>query len=230
LPISALARRFPGSTPALSTAALAGAAALLAAATLLTSGAALGQGRMYKCTDAKGKIYYTQTPPTECLGRPSEELSKSGTVMRKNEGQLTPEQQAQREAERKKKQEEDKLAQEEKRKNTALLNTYSSEKDIEDARTRAIRENDTAIKDTEKKIAEGLKRQKDLDNEKEFYAKKAPPAKLAQDIKDNQIELKNQQNLLEVKKKQVADINAKYDEDKRRYLELTKGAAATAKK
>jgi len=225
LPISALVRRFPGSTPV-----LAGAAALLAVATLFSAGAALAQGRMYKCTDAKGKTYYTQMPPTECLGRASEELSKSGTVVRKNEGQLTPEQQAQREAERKKKLEEDKLAQEEKRKNTALLNTYSSEKDIEDARTRAIRDNDAAIKETEKKIAEGLKRQKDLDSEKEFYAKKAPPAKLEQDVKENQMDLKNQQNLLEVKKKQVADINAKYDEDKRRYLELTKGTATTAKK
>jgi hypothetical protein len=191
---------------------------------------ALAQGRMYKCTDAKGKTYYTQMPPPECLGRPSEELSKSGTVLKKNEGQLTPEQQAAREAERQKKLEDDKLAQEEKRKNTALLNTYSSEKDIEDARTRAIRDNDAAIKETQKKIADIQKRQTDLDNEKQFYAKKPMPAKLTQDIKENQVELANQQGLLDVKKKQVADINAKYDEDKRRYIALTRGSTDTAKK
>ncbi len=32
--------------------------------------------RVYKCVDAKGKVYYTQVPPRECLGRESEELSK----------------------------------------------------------------------------------------------------------------------------------------------------------
>ena len=182
--------------------------------------------RIYKCTDAKGKVYYTQTPPPECLGRATEEIDrKSGTVVKRSEGQITPEQLAQREEERKKKLEEDKRSQEEKRKNQALLNTYSSEKDIEDARARAIRENDSGIKETDKRIADALIRKKELDNEKEFYAKKTLPAKLEQDIKQNGIDLGNQQNLLDVKKKQVNNINAKYDEDKRRFLELTKGAS-----
>lgn len=181
---------------------------------------------MIKCTDAKGKVYYTQTPPPECFGRATEEIDRrSGAVVKRSEGQLTPEQLAQREEERKKKLEEEKRAQEEKRKNQALLNTYSSEKDIEDARARAIRENDSGIKETEKRIADALKRQKELDNEKEFYAKKTLPGKLEQDIKQNGIDLANQQNLLDVKKKQVNNINAKYDEDNRRFLELTKGAA-----
>lgn len=196
-------------------------------ACLAAAADALAQSRMYKCTDAKGKVYYTQTPPSECLGRATEEIDrKSGTVVRRTEGQLTPEQLAQREEERKRKAEDDKRVQEEKRKNQALLNTYSSEKDIEDARIRAIRENDSAIAESQKKIAGALQRQKELDAEKEFYAKKTLPAKLQQDIKQNEIDLKNQQELLDVKKKQVSGINAKYDEDKRRFLELTKGAAA----
>ena len=187
---------------------------------------ALAQSRMYKCTDAKGKVYYTQTPPTECLGRVTEEIDrKSGTVVKRTEAQLTPDQLAQREEDRKKKLEEDKRAQEEKRKNQALLNTYSSDKDIEEARTRAIRENDSAIAEGQKKIAAAQKRQKELDGEKEFYVKKTLPAKLQQDIKQNENDLKNQQELLDVKKKQVSAINAKYDEDKRRFAELTKGAA-----
>ena len=192
----------------------------------LASSTAQAQGRMYKCVDAKGKTYYTQTPPSECLGRDTEVLSsKSGSVVRKIEGQLTPEQQAQRDEERKKKAELDAQAKEERRKNTALLNTYSSEKDIDDARARALKENEAGIKETEKRIASALKRKKELDDEKEFFAKKALPAKLEQDIRNNEVDMKNQQGLLEVQKKQVSTINAKYDEDKRRYLELTKGGA-----
>ena len=178
--------------------------------------------RIYKCTDAKGKTYVTQTPPPECLGRPTEVLNNRGTVVGRDEGVLTPEQQAKRDADAKKKAELEAAAKEERRRATALLNTYSSEKDVEEARARALKENEDAITQTNKKIVDALKRQKDLAGEKEFYAKKAPPAKLTQDIQQNEIDLKNQQELLEAKKKQVATINAKYDDDKRRYIELTK--------
>lgn len=179
--------------------------------------------RMYKCVDDKGRVYYTQVPPRECLGKESQELSRQGNVVKRHEGVLTPEQQAAREAERKRALEDEQLAREERRKNQALLNTYSSEKDIEEARARALKQAEQAIKDTEKKITEGEKRGKLLDSEKEFYAKKTLPAKLQEDIKNNEIEIRNQTVLLDAKKKEISTINAKYDEDKRRYLELTKG-------
>src|SRR6185436_14440661 len=64
----------------------------------LMAGSAQAQSRMYKCVDAKGKTYYTQTPPAECLGRDTEVLNtKSGSVLKRIEGQLSPEQQAKRE-------------------------------------------------------------------------------------------------------------------------------------
>lgn len=198
------------------------AALALCAATALPMEAGAQAARIYKCTDAKGKIYVTQTPPPECLGRPTDVLNNRGTVVRRDEGMLTPEQQAKKEADAKKKAEMEAAAKEERRRATALLNTYSSDKDIEEARARALKENEVAIAQTNKKIADAQKRQKELSGEKEFYAKKAPPAKLMQDIQQNEIDLKNQQELLDAKKKQVATINAKYDEDKRRYADLTK--------
>lgn len=184
--------------------------------------AAESANRIYKCTDAKGKVYVTQTPPPECLGRPTDVLNRRGTVVQRDEGILTPQQQAQREAELKKKQDMEAATKEERRRAAALLNTYSSEKDIEEARARALKENEEAIVQTDKKIADVLKRKKTLESEKEFYAKTKPPAKLQQDIQNTEIELKNQQDLLDAKKKQVATINAKYDEDKKRYIALTK--------
>jgi hypothetical protein len=184
---------------------------------------ATAQLRMYKCVDAKGKTYYTQIPPPECLGRDTQELNKSGTMIRKTprEVPLTPEQQAAREAERKKKVSDEEKAKEDRRKSTALMNTYSSEKDIDEARARAVREAEAAITETERRIAEAIKRQKVLDSEKEFYTKKPMPLKLKQDISNIEIEIKNQTDLLDAKKKEIGGINAKYDEDKRRYLELS---------
>jgi hypothetical protein len=201
--------------------------------TLLAVAPAAAQQRMYKCVDAKGKTYYTQVPPPECLGRDTQELNKSGTLIQKNPGQstLSPEQQQAREAERKKKLEEEEKSKEERRKNMALLNTYSSEKDIDDARARALEEAKTAIEDTERRIAGAQKRHAELDAEKEFYVKKPVPFKLKTDIANNDVEIKNQTELLDVKKKEISTINSKYDEDKRRYLELTNGkAGATAQK
>ena len=205
-------------------------AILFAALALAYSAQICAQQRMYKCVDDKGKVYYTQTPPKECLGRETQELSRQGQVLKRHEGALTPEKQAALEAERKKQIEAEQLAREERRKNQALLNTYSSEKDLEEARNRALKQVEQAIKDTEMKIAAGEKRRKAFEVEKEFYAKKAPPARLQDDIKNNEIELKNQTELLDAKKKEISTINAKYDEDKRRYLELTKGKAAAARK
>jgi len=184
--------------------------------------------RMYKCVDAKGKTYYTQVPPTECLGRETQELNKSGTLARKQEAAPSPEQQAAREAERKKKLDDAEKGKEQNRKNTALLNTYASEKDIDATRARAIMEAESAIKEIDKHIAEAQKRATELAAEKEFYVKKPVPAKLAQDISKNEIDIKSQTGLLEAKKKEISSITAKYDEDKRRYQELTKGGAVSA--
>jgi hypothetical protein len=50
------------------------------------------------------------------------------------------------------------------------------------------------------------------------------PAKLKQDLSNIEIEIKNQKELLEAKKREIGTINAKYDEDKRRYAEATRKA------
>jgi len=196
---------------------------VLLCSTLLAVAPAAAQQRMYKCVDARGKVYYTQVPPPECLGRETQELDKSGTPMRKSQtpAALTPEQQRAREAELKKKIEAEERAKEERRKNTALLNTYSSEKDIDDARARALKEAELAIAETEKRIVGAQKRRKELESEKEFYVKKPMPLRLKQDIANNEIEIQNQTELLDAKKKEISIINAKYDSDKRRYVELT---------
>ena len=196
---------------------------VLLCSTLLAVAPAAAQQRMYKCVDARGKVYYTQVPPPECLGRDTLELDKSGMLIRKGQTPtaLTPAQEKAREAERKKKLEDEERAKEERRKNTALLNTYSSEKDIDDARGRALKEAQAAIAETEKRIAGARQRKKELESEKEFYVKKPMPLRLKQDIANNEIEIKNQTELLDAKKKEISVINAKYDSDKRRYVELT---------
>lgn len=183
--------------------------------------------KLYKYTDANGKIVYTDKMPSETAGKPNEQLNRQGTVTKRNEGALTPDQLAAKEAERKRKLDEDMAAKEEKRKNAALLNTYSSEQDIAEARARAIKANAEAVEEAERKLADAQKRQKELAGEAEFFQKKPMPAQLKQDIQVNVTAIASHTELLDKKKKEIDAINAKYDEDLRRFRELVKSGAAS---
>jgi len=198
---------------------------LAAAATFASS--AFAQAKLYKWTDANGKVHYTDKMPTESAGRAAAELNKQGTVVRRTEAALTPEQKAELEREKQRKLEEEVAAKEQKRKDLALLNTYSSERDIDEARARALRTNEDAIKEAERKLADAQKRSEKLRADAEFYQKKPMPPQLKQDMQVNELELRTQTELIDAKKKEVAGINAKYDEDKRRFTDLT-SASKTA--
>ena len=199
------------------------AAAFAAALALAPLGA---EAQSYRCVSKDGKKYYGATIPPQCVGVPVEELNRQGVVVRKIEGAMSAEQRAQKEAAEKAARERDEKAKEDARRNRALLATYTSEKDIEATRQRTLADNDKAIKEAEGRVGQIKKRQTDLAKEMEFYkGKNKPPAKLEQDIKNAEIDLKAQEDLLAAKKKDVAVINAKYDEDKRRFQELTKGGA-----
>lgn len=200
---------------------------LLAAFALAPSSWAQAQGHLYKCVDARGKVYYTQLPPPECTGRASTELDKSGSfVVKQNAAPLTAEERAkiesQKEADRKRKAEEEERAKEERRLSTALLSTYSSVKDIDDARARALKDNAVAVQDAEKHYAEALKRQDDLNKEKASYADKALPRKLQLDLETAGVNIQNWQQAIDARRNEASAINARYDQDKRRYVELTR--------
>lgn len=181
----------------------------------------------YRCVSQDGKKYYGSTIPPQCYGRPLEQINKQGTVVRRIDPEGDAKARAEKEANLEKKKEEDAASREETRRNRALLATYTSEKDIEDARRRALADNEKAVKEVEQKI-DGLKKTRaKYDKELEFYKDKKtgeskPPPKLTNDIANAEIDLKAQADLLAAKKKEVSVINAKYDEDKKRFGELMK--------
>jgi hypothetical protein len=75
------------------------------------------------------------------------------------------------------------------------------------------------------------KRQAGYEKEMEFYrdgaksAKSAqPPAKLLEDMKAAERDLQLQQEALDARRKEAATINARYDEDKKRFQALVSPA------
>jgi hypothetical protein len=221
-------------------AASAGTLAVLAAALAAAPLAALAQSAQahtYRCVGKDGRKYYGSTIPQQCLGQPIEALSAQGTVMRRIDPEGDEKARKAKEAESAKKREEDLISRESSRRNRALLATYSSEKDIEDMRSRALADNDKLIKEVEQRIDAVKRRQAGYAKEMEFYRDAArpqdkgakarggakPPPKLVEDMRQAEVELGLQMEALEARKKEIAAINARYDEDKKRYLALTKG-------
>jgi hypothetical protein len=177
----------------------------------------------FRCVGKDGKRYYGSIIPGECFGQPVEELSSQGMVVRRIDPEGTEKERRAKEAADAKKRDEDLAKREASRRNRALLATYTSEQDIEDARSRALGDNNKAIGEVEQRIAEIRKRQASLEKELEFYkGKNEPPAKLKDDIKSAEDDLKAQRGLLEAKKREVEIINARYDDDKKRYAALTR--------
>lgn len=204
-------------------------AAALAAACALAPLAAEAQkieSLTYRCVGKDKKTYYGQTPPPQCMGMPVEMLNKQGVVVQRIDPQADAEKKAAKDAEDAKKRQEDAALKERLRREKALLASYTSEADIEASRKRALLDNEKAVRDIDARIANIKKNQVELAKEMEFYkGKNKPPAKLAQDVKNAETDLKAQEDLRELKKKDADAINAKYDEDKRRYIELTRGSA-----
>ena len=203
--------------------------AALASVALLAPLAAEAQTReqyTYRCTGKDGKKYYGQALPPQCLGQPVEELNKQGMVVKRIDAAASAAEREKKAAEEEERKKREVISKEEGRRNRALLATYTSEKDIEQARGRALKENEAAIKDIEKRIGALKKRQDDLKKEMDFFqGKNKPPPKLSDDIRNTEFDIKTQEGLMAAKLKEVALINSRYDDDKKRYGELTKGAA-----
>jgi hypothetical protein len=181
----------------------------------------------FRCVGKDGKKYYGQSVPPECIGLPVEQLNREGMVIKRFDAQASAAEREKKAAEDVERKKREAISKEEGRRNRALLATYTNEKDIDAARARALKDNQGAVADIEKRIG-GLKtRLNELKKELDFYTgKNKPPAKLAQDIQNTEFDIQTQEQLLASKKREVEQINQRYDEDKKRYLELTKGGGA----
>ena len=191
----------------------------------LALGATLAHAQVtYRCAAADGKKYYGSTIPPQCYGRPVEQINKSGSVIKRIDPEGDAKARAEKEAAAAKNKEEDVAAKEETRRNRALLATYTSEKDIEDSRARDLRNHDKGVQEVQKRVEDIKKRQAKFQKELDLFSssgKGQPPTRLKEEITNAEIDLKAQETLLDAKKKEAIGINARYDEDKRRYKEAT---------
>ena len=204
------------------------AAALVGAGLALAP--CLAAAQSYRCTGQDGKKYYGSTVPAQCLGLPVEELGPSGMVVRRFDAAASAAEREKKAADEEERKKREAVTKEEGRRNRALLATYTSERDIDEARRRTLAENQKTTTEVQLRIEGIRKDQVRLTKELEFYSgKNKPPAKLTEELKNTEIDVKAQEDLLEAKKREITTINAKYDDDKKRYIELTRASNAGKK-
>lgn len=178
--------------------------------------------KMYKWVDDKGVTHYGETIPPEYAHKDRTELNKAGRTVGKKEV-LTPEERLAKEQAEAQKREEEEVAREQKRRDKALISTYSNVEEIDLARSRNLQQVEARIDSigSQLKMVEsnltGLKKEADGYN---AAGKKIPPS-LQEDLKESQERMAKMQQDMEKARAEKADLDARYDADKARYKELT---------
>ena len=197
-------------------------------------------GAAYKCIDEKGRTHLGDTPPAACANVVMYEVTRGGQVLRKIEPSLTPEQvKAKEEAEAKAK-EDEKRAFEQKRKDQALLQTYSSEKEFDVVLGRNTEPLAKNIKLSQERMKAVEKREKEVADEMEFYKagkgggkskkEKEPPKALTEEQERLKTERANINKAIAGYQKEIDDMKAKFEVDKKRWVALRAAEKAPAKK
>lgn len=178
--------------------------------------------KLYKWVDDRGVTHYGETIPPEYADKDRSELNKSGRVI-DSKDVLSPEEiRAQRASmadEEAKKREE----LESKRRDTMLVNTYSSVEEIELARKRNVKQIELRINGISSQINIVENQLLRLQNEVDSYSKanrKIPPS-LEDDLQTAKERLEKLNGDLEQPVSEKAALDARYDSDKARYKQLT---------
>jgi len=187
-------------------------------------------GKLYQWTDDKGVVHYGDSIPPEYAKADRNVLNQQGVHVGFEQGELTPEQRAEKarlaaEAEKAKQQREE-IA----RRDKMLLETYISVSDIEDLRNRRLELLESQIKVTELYLANLRKRlltlQDEASNYKPYTAREnAPqvPENLQTDISRTVGSINLYEQTLSHARSTQETVRNSFDDDIRRFKQLKGG-------
>lgn len=184
------------------------------------------EAKLYKWVDDKGTTHYGEVIPPEYANRDRDSLDKAGLIQKRPE-KIDPETiRAKEEAEQKRKVDNQALV-EQQRRDSALLNTYSNENEIDLARERSlvlinarIESNKMLLKSSQSTLADHNK-----EVESRTKAGKKIPASLTKDVA--QTEARVAKYLAELSKSEgdLAAVKTRFDNEKELYRKLKGGTA-----
>ena len=189
-------------------------------------------GAAYKCVDEKGVTHIGDTPPAACAPVVMYEIKPNGSVLRKIDPTPSPEQVKTLQAEEARKREAEKAAAEQKRKDAALLATFSSEREFDVVLERSIAPIRSRMGSASERIKAIEERQKKIEDEMEFYkagkrkdAKgrdEAPPTLVAEQERLWH-EKQSLVSSLASQEREIAQMQERFGNDKKRWVRIRGG-------
>jgi hypothetical protein len=170
----------------------------------------------FKCTDEKGRTHIGETPPEACANVVTYETGRSGAVIRKIEPANANA--AAREI-KEKSAETEKTAAEQKRRDTALLDSYSSEREIDSMRDRNVEILKTRL-DASRSVLQKAEAREQQVQKMVDATKGNPPAPLAADLARLKAEHATAASSVARLEKDLETTQARFAADKKRWLEL----------
>lgn len=179
-------------------------------------------GKLYSWVDEHGKTHYGNTVPPQYAQQGNTELDKKGAVIKKTDAALTPEQRKAKEEELAQQKEEDKKKLEQKRRDKALLNTYTTEKEIDLVRDRNLQQGELQLQSMELRAKQVQPRLDQARKRAQGLAakKKSLPPDLQQEIEEAEKELQRMQEMIKQRRMEMDAIRARFEDDKKRFREL----------
>jgi len=170
--------------------------------------------------------------PPEAVSNGATVLDKQGRPTKKIEPAPTPEQVKAKAAAEEQQRALAKSLEDQARKDRALMQSYTTEEEIDVARNRALSTIDTQVKAAQAYSADLTRQQQNLKKKKASYGDKPVPIEVERELNTVDVELSRQTALIKQKTDEITAVNAKYDTDKKRWEEIKfdqqRSAAAAA--
>lgn len=198
-------------------------AVLMAGIALSVAAGAASAGKLYKWVDENGVTQYSTTMPAEHKDRKSVELDSKGRVRKEITAAPTQAELKAVEDAKTQKVVDQKKAYEQARKDNALMNTYTSESEIDAARDRALAGVKQVIESYDPRIKSAKARHAQLKQHADLMAQKGKPVSDVQksDIAAAEREIAQLESEVKAKQAEMVRLQERYEADKTRYRELT---------
>ena len=191
---------------------------LVVAAALACAGAA--HAATYKWVDDKGVVHYSDKMPPEAIDKGNVELNKQGIPVKRNDPAPTAEQRRAKAAEEERQKALAKEREVVDRRDRALIQSYTSEDEIDLARSRALGTIESQLTSAQAYSVQLAKRRQELDDRRKSYGDKTVPPAIDRELEGIATELAKQDAFIAEKKRETVAVTARYDADKQRWREL----------
>lgn len=180
------------------------------------------EARVYCCKDARGQQVCGDVLPAACADRGYRELNSQGATVKQVEAPMTDAQRAKRDADAKKARDEEMVRQEQRRRDTTLLNTYTSEREIDVARDRRIADIEELLSRLREQQQTLSERQKKLEKDAAAFTTKGKrvPSGIKDRLDTNGEDLRQIGENIAQKERDLVDTRRRFEEDRARFREI----------